>query len=141
MENQRDALVLFPAAAWVSSLKKLWPLILRSKSTRGAFYPDRVASTFARGRIEFGSWFTADKVPPPTILPSLRWTRETNCYLGNDLSYITSTKNSPALPTASRRDWRDAFSSGGTEASSLPGGAPGAAVDRCGGWGGSPGGP
>lgn len=47
--------------------------------------------------------------------------------------HITSTKNSPALPTAMRRDCRDAVSSGGTEASSLPGGAPGAAVERCGG--------
>lgn len=40
VENQRGALVQFPAAAWVSSLKKVWPLLLRSKSTRGAFYPD-----------------------------------------------------------------------------------------------------
>lgn len=49
----------------------------------------------------------------------------------HNLCHITSTKNSPALPTAMRRDCRDAVSSGGTEASSLPGGAPGAAVDRC----------
>lgn len=63
------------------------------------------------------------------------------CYRPTTLNHITSTKNSPALPTAKRRDWREAVSSGGTEASSLPGGAPGAAVDRCGGWGGRPGGP
>lgn len=57
------------------------------------------------------------------------------------LCYMTSTKNSPAFPTAMRSDWREAVSSGGTEERSLPGGAPGAAVDRCCGWGGRPGGP
>lgn len=63
------------------------------------------------------------------------------CVTICDLGHITSTKNSPAFPTAMRRDWRDAVSSGGTEESSRPGGAPGADVDRCGGWGGRPGGP
>lgn len=63
------------------------------------------------------------------------------CHPTITCHHITSTKNSPALPTAIRRDWRDAVSSGGTEASSLPCGAPGAAVDKCAGCGGRPGGP
>lgn len=83
---------------------------------------------------------------PPVLssFPALQWhkkARSATLLLAYDRCYITSTKNSPALPTARRKDWREAVSSGGTEASSLPGGAPGAAVDRCGGWGGRPGGP
>lgn len=41
---------------------------------------------------------------------------------------MTSTKNSLGLPMAMRKDWRDAVSSGGTDAKSRPGGEPGAAA-------------
>ena len=57
--------------------------------------------------------------------------------------YITSTKNSLGLPMAMRKDWREAVSSGGTEAMSRPGGDPGGAVGSCvgSGSGGRPGSP
>lgn len=114
-ETEKGALVP-SGAGWggVSSLKKVWPLQLLRKSTREE---EHFLSAYTTG------WFP--------FLPLGLYNR---CH-------ITSTKNSPALPTAIRRDCRDAVSSGGTEASSLPGGAPGAAVERCGGWGGRPGGP
>ncbi|TNN74844.1 hypothetical protein EYF80_014944 [Liparis tanakae] len=41
--------------------------------------------------------------------------------------HMMSTKNSQGLPMACWKDWRLAVSSGGTDASSLPGGAPGGA--------------
>lgn len=57
--------------------------------------------------------------------------------------HMTSTKNSLGFPMAMRKDWREAVSSGGTEARSRSGGEPGAAVTSgcvCG-CGGRPGAP
>lgn len=101
VENQRGALVQFPAAAWVSSLKKVWPLLLRSKSTRGAFYPDRVASIFALGRTECGSWFTAHEAPTPC----LRMTPETNCDSQPVLHHINEKLSGIAHSQAQGLAW------------------------------------
>lgn len=138
-----------------SSLKKVWPLILPGrKSTRKEehflpTYTTWLVPLLLLGERNQGLGFLLSCHPPtlpgpamPSFSDSQRHNeaRSAACSSAHYPRYITSTKNSPALPTAMRSDCRDAVSSGGTEASSRPGGAPGAAVDS-GGWGGRPGGP
>lgn len=72
------------------------------------------------------------------------------CFFKALSCHMMSTKNSQGLPMACWKDWRLAVSSGGTAASSLPGGAPGGVLLLTGGLGarrarqyggGKPGGP
>lgn len=134
--------------------RKVWPLLLgrKAQENRSCHLKQRVwfHFDFKESGIKALGYSFWSSLPPscprPVMLPFSVVQRNNKPQSATLLSaynlrHITSTKNSPALPTAMRRDCRDAVSSGGTEASSLPGGAPGAAVDRCGGCGGRPGGP